>query len=169
MTLHHPGHNGSEGTEGVRRTTDVTSDLPLRPDTSVSDTEVVARAARRRLSLAYKLNVLETVTYLRTQGHGAVGAYLRQEGLYYSSVRAWERLHANGELTARRKGAKGKNRDTLLAENKTLRRKLEHSEKRLAKTELLVELQKKLSSILDLDSTAHEKESSIHKKNYDEQ
>ncbi len=168
MILQHQGHNGSEVTEGVRRTTDVTSDLPRRPDTSMSGTEVVARAIRRRLSLAYKLKVLETVSHLRTQGHGAVGAYLREEGLYYSSVRAWERLHANGELTAQRKGAKGKNRDTLLAENKKLRRKLEQSEKHLVKAELLIELQKKLSSILDLDSTAHEKKSTTYEKDYDE-
>lgn len=155
-------HNGSEVPEGVRRTTDGTSDGRKFPDTSVSETEVVARTTRRRLSLAYKLKVLETVALLRTQGHGAVGSYLRQEGLYYSSVRSWGRLHANGELTTRRKGAKDKSRESLLAENKKLRRTLEQTNTRLAKTELLVELQKKLSSILELDA-------STQAKNYDDQ
>jgi hypothetical protein len=45
-----------------------------------------------------------------------------------------------------------KNRDDIIAENKQLRRKLEQTEKRLHKTELLVELQKKLSAFMEMDS-----------------
>jgi transposase len=152
----------SSVTEGVRRTTVGTDDRPRPLPTAssapieIATTEVVARTTRRRLSLAYKLKVLDTVAHLRTQEHGVLGAFLRQEGLYYASVRAWERLHANGKLTAQRKGKHGKSREALFAENKKLRRALEQSEKRLAKTELLVELQKKLSAILDLDAATQQ-------------
>jgi len=55
-------------------------------------TEVVARPVRRRHTVAYKLKVLETVAALRAEGNGAVGAYLRREGLYYSSVQFWHWL-----------------------------------------------------------------------------
>jgi len=105
--------------------------------------------------VAYKLKVLETVAALREQGQGAVGAYLRTEGLYYSSIRSWEKLRDQGLLTKSTKGPREQNRDALLAENKQLRRKLEQAQKRLAKTELIVELQKKLSAIMDLDEPNH--------------
>jgi transposase len=112
---------------------------------------VTPRVTRRYLTAAYKLKVLDTVAALREQGRGAVGAYLRKEGLYYSSISSWEKLHDQGLLTKSKKGAREKNRDALLAENKQLRRKLEQSQKRLAKTELIIDLQKKLSAIMDID------------------
>ena len=90
---------------------------------------------------------------LREEGQGKIGAYLRKEGLYYSSIRYWERLRDQGRLTGARAGQREKNHDALLAENNQLRRKLEQTEKRLAKTEMIVELQKKLSAILDIEPT----------------
>jgi transposase len=135
------------GTEGGRRPTEGPGGSSAKPNP-----EVAPRATRRTLTVAYKLKVMETVAALREQGPGAVGAYLRREGLYYSSVRTWEKLRDQGLLTGARKGAREKNHDALLAENKQLRRELEKTQRRLAKTELIVELQKKLSSILDLET-----------------
>jgi hypothetical protein len=114
-----------------------------------TDPEVVARPKRRRLSVAYKLKVLDTVAALRERGSGAVGAYLRKEGLYYSSVRSWERLRSKGLLTSQSRGRREKSRDSLVAENKQLRRQLEQMQKRLAKTDIIVDLQKKLSSLME--------------------
>lgn len=96
--------------------------------------------------------VLETVAALRSEGHGAIGAYLRKEGLYYSSVRTWERQQSQGRLSSTRRGSKEKSREELLAEIKRLRRKQEQLEKRLKKTELIVELQKKLSEVMEQES-----------------
>ena len=137
---------GTAGTEEDRRPTVDPADAPTKPDP-----EVVARPHRRNLTVAYKLKVLETVAALREQGQGKIGAYLRKEGLYNSSIRSWERLHDNGLLTSTQKGSKEKNRDALLAENKQLRRQLEQTKKRLAKTELIIELQKKLSAIMGIE------------------
>ncbi len=141
---------GSSGTEGGRRPTVVPDDAPTKPDP-----EVIVRPHRRNLTVRYKLKVLETVAALREQGQGAIGAYLRKEGLYYSSISSWEKLRDQGLLTSTRKGSREKNHDALLAENKQLRRKLEQAQKRLVKTELIVELQKKLSAIMDLDEAGH--------------
>lgn len=118
-------------------------------------TEVVAHTGHRRHTVAYKLKVLETVSVLRSQGNGAIGAYLRKEGLYYSSVRLWQRLQAQGKLTSSHRGSKQKSREELLGEIKRLRRHNEQLEKRLKKTELIVDLQKKLSQVLqtETDST----------------
>jgi hypothetical protein len=135
------------GTEGGRRPTEGPAGSSIKPNP-----EVVPRATRRTLTVAYKLKVMETVAALREQGQGAVGAYLRKEGLYYAAVRTWEKLCEQGLLTTSRKGPRVKDHDALLAENKQLRRELEKTQQRLAKTELIVELQKKLSSILDLET-----------------
>ena len=137
---------GSEGTEGGRRPTGGPADPGSKPDP-----EVVHKATRRYLTVTYKLTVLDTVAALRERGQGAVGAYLRKEGLYYSSISAWEKQRDQGLLTRTTKGSREKSHDALLAENKHLRRELEKIQKRLAKTELIVELQKKLSAIMDLD------------------
>jgi hypothetical protein len=108
------------------------------------------------LTTAYKLKVLDAVSELRERGNGAVGAYLREEGLYYSSIRRWEQQRSEGQLTTRNRGRREKDRDKLLAENKRLRRQLEKLEKRLSKTEMIVELQKKLSLLME-DPDAEER------------
>lgn len=117
--------------------------------------EVTPKAKRRYLTVAYKLKVLDTVSALRERGQGEIGAYLRKEGLYYSTIRSWEKLREDGRLTGSTKGTREKNRDALLAENNRLRRKLAQTEKRLAKTEMIVALQKKLSAILDIETPHH--------------
>jgi transposase len=129
------------GTEGGRRPTGV----PVE-----ATTEVDPSSARRRLTIAYKIKVVETVQALRSEGSGSIGAYLRREGLYYSAVRKWTQQFERGELTACQNDSKAKTRQ-LQAENQRLRRKLEQTEKKLKKTEMIVEIQKKLSAILGLD------------------
>jgi hypothetical protein len=114
--------------------------------------EVVARQTRRRLTVAYKLKVLDAVESLRSQGQGAIGAYLRAEGLYYSNVRTWEQQRSKGLLASKLRGPKERSRDAILSENKQLRRKLDQVQKRLAKTEMIVELQKKLSAFMEMET-----------------
>lgn len=142
----------STGTKGGRRPTGV----PVEAQ-QAQDPEVVARPSRRRLTVAYKLKVLDIVSSLRSQGNGAIGAYLRKEGLYYSSIRSWAHLREKGTLVAKRSGSAAKSRETLVTEIKKLRRALEHTQKRLRKTELIVELQKKISAMMDLDDENNSK------------
>ena len=130
-------------TEGGRRPTDQATGV------TPPDPEVVPSRKRRTHTVAYKIRVLETVTRLKEEDYGAVGACLRKEGLYYSMVRRLESQQQNGSLIATGRGPKQRSKQALLEENKALRRKLEQVEARLAKTEMIVELQKKLSSMLD--------------------
>jgi len=134
-------HELTTGTEGGRRPTGV----PVG-----TTTEVQASGRRRRLTIAYKIRVVETVAALRTEGKGSIGAYLRREGLYYSTVRKWSQQYAQGALTTRQNEGKAKAQQ-LQAEVQRLRRKLAQTEKKLKKTEMIVEIQKKLSAILGLD------------------
>jgi transposase len=134
------------GTEGGRRPTGVPG-----VETIHQNVEVVAKKTRRRLSVGYKTRVIKAVADLKENGSDTVGSYLRKEGLYYSTVRRWMQQQERGELTATKSGRKTKSQSSLQAENKRLRRQLEKTEKRLKKTELIVELQKKISMILGID------------------
>jgi transposase len=148
MTVQKTGSgNTTTGAEGGRRPTGG----PVETIATTPEPEVVARTTRRQMTTAYKLKVLDTVAALREQGQGAIGAYLRSEGLYYSNIHTWERQKKEGILTVGRTGPKEKSRDSLLVENKQLRRKLEQTEKRLKKTEMIVELQKKLSAFMETE------------------
>ena len=139
-------------TEGGGRPTGVTGEEP-----TPMEVEVVAQKRRRRLTIGYKLRVIETVAELKANGSSSIGSYLRKEGLYYSSVRKWIEQEERGELTSAKSGGKTKGREVLSegsfgqAEIHRLRRQLERTEKKLKKTELIVELQKKLSLLLGLE------------------
>ena len=141
------GHTtGAAGTEGGRRPTGV----PAAPVVKKSS-EVIPSKKRRRLTTAYKIKVLETVESLRSQGQFAIGAYLRSEGLYYSSVSRWSKQREQRLLTTTKQGRQSKCIDSLSAENKKLRQKLDSLQKKLEKTELIVDLQKKLSRLMEID------------------
>ena len=134
------------GTEGGRRPTGVPGEEGTAPEV-----EVVAHKTRRRLTVGYKIRVMETIAELKANGSThSIGSYLRKEGLYYSSVQKWMKQQERGELTTTKSGGKTKNRAVLQAEIHRLRRQLESMEKKLKKTELIVELQKKLSLILGI-------------------
>jgi len=140
--------------QGGRRPTGDSLPAAARPvDTPVvPDSEVDGRPMRRRLTIAYKLKVLNRIEDLRKEGNGSVGAYLRAEGLYYSAVQRWKRQYENGTLGTNGRGRRLKGREALMRENKALRRQNERLKKRLHKTELIVELQKKISDMMNLDN-----------------
>jgi hypothetical protein len=129
----------------------------------IPDPEVVTRITRRRLTNSYKVKILKQVDNLREAGNGAIGAFLRTEGIYYSMVHKWSKQREQGLLTAKRNrsAVQEKGRDEIIAENKQLRRKLEQTQKRLNKTELLVELQKKLSAFMEMDAQSAAEKSAV--------
>jgi len=112
-------------------------------------TQVVVPARRRTFPADYKLRVLEELDACRAPGE--VGAVLRREGLYSSSITTWRELRKKGVLTAlsdvrrgrRPKPADGRELERLRAENRRLA-------KRLERAELLLELQKKVSEVLGI-------------------
>lgn len=136
----------AEGTEGGR--------LPLRPtgvpsasvNARIVDPHVPVSKKRRNLTDGFKRQVVAKVNKLRSQGFGSVGAYLRKIGVYYSMAKIWERQVRNGLLGTGR-GRKEQSREVLLKENKKLRRQLEQVERMLHQSELIIELQKKISDV----------------------
>lgn len=116
------------------------------------DTEVVAKAQRRRFTAEYKLRVLGEAD--RCQAPGELGALLRREGLYSSHLTSWRAARRRGELaglSARRRGPKPRVRDERDARIEVLERELKRWRTRAERAETLVEVQKKVSTLLGID------------------
>ena len=132
------------GTEGGRpRPTGVP---PVSVHARKPEPEVSVARKRRYLTEKFKRQVVAKVNVLRAKGLGAVGAYLRGVGVYYSSVKQWERQILKGML-GKQRGQKEQSRDVLLKENHRLRRQVEETQRKLKQSELIIELQKKISDM----------------------
>jgi transposase-like protein len=113
------------------------------------ETEVRAKARRRRFTAAEKLRLLHAAEACNKPGE--LGALLRREGLYSSHLASWRAARSRGELaglTPRARGPKAKPvdpRDKKLAELERDNRRLQA---RLERAEGLIELQKKVAQIL---------------------
>lgn len=136
------GFRSSE-TEGARRATVVSDDRP--------NPEVIDRPKRRRYTEGYKRKVIEELSALRSTGNGQIGDYLRKEGIYYSMVRKWEKKFSQSSQNKNKPGRNEKSRSDLEEEIKKLKKQLKRAEKKLAKSELLIEIQKKISKMIQLD------------------
>jgi transposase len=117
------------------------------------DPEVRAVAKRRQFTAAYKLCVLEEAD--RGSSPGAIGALLRREGLYSSHLTAWRREREAGSLAAlgARRGRKAK----LTAEQRRiaeLQSRCAQLERELSQARTIVEVQKKLCTLLGLPTAA---------------
>ena len=112
------------------------------------DPEVRPRAKRRRFTAQYKLNILAEVD--AATGSGAIGALLRREGLYSSVLANWrkERDAAIKQgLTPRTRGPKPQ-LDPSAKELVQLRRDIDRLTERLRKAEIIIDVQKKVASLL---------------------
>lgn len=114
------------------------------------ETEVLSKATRRRFKTEYKLRILAEAEAC-TQA-GEIGALLRREGLYSSHLTVWRQAREGGTLASpSKRGPKPlqtDGRDRRIAE---LERECKHLQARAERAELLVDIQKKVASILGLE------------------
>ena len=113
------------------------------------ETEVVAKAKRRRFSAAEKLRILREAESCAK--HGELGALLRREGLYSSHLSAWRAARKRGELaglTPRRRGPQAKVVDPREKKMAELEREIRRLQARLERAEGLIALQKKVAQLL---------------------
>jgi transposase-like protein len=110
--------------------------------------EVAPRATRRTFSREYKLAIVREAEEARK--HGGVGALLRREGLYSSTLVAWRReFSPDGEVSLEPKWRGPKPRFTPEEKKlQKLERENERLRKKLAMAEALLDLQKKAQAIL---------------------
>ena len=118
---------------------------------SGSDTEVVARARRRTFTNADKRRILKAAD-LCTQP-GEVGALMRREGVYSSSLSTWRRQREAADLAALAPQKRGPKADPARIEAHNLAqvtRERDRLRVELDKAHLVIEVQKKVTALLDL-------------------
>jgi transposase-like protein len=138
-----------EALEGARRATGDASS-GARPDP-----EVVAVARRRQFSSSDKRRILAVADNCTQPGE--IGALLRREGIYSSHLSTWRKQRAVAERTALEPQKRGRKIDPALAEARrveTLTRENERLRRQLAQAELIIDVQKKVATLLGM-SMAH--------------
>lgn len=117
------------------------------------DPEVSAKSSRRRFSASYKARIVREAD--ACQEPGEIGALLRREGLYSSSLANWRKEYRNGAESALADDKRGRKpiKNPLEPEVDKLRRELERTEKKLKQAELIIEFQKNLCEILGISPT----------------
>jgi transposase len=116
-------------------------------DSTGADPEVPERArGPRRYSAKYKARILEEYEGLDKAGKGAL---LRREGLYTSLVSEWRKQRNRGALEALAKPAGRQPADPRDREVARLRRENERLAAELDKARQVIEVQGKLSALLE--------------------
>src|SRR5206468_7924188 len=100
----------------------------------------------RQYPAAYKLRILEEYEGLDKAGKGAL---LRREGLYTSLISEWRKQRDRGALQALAKPAGRQPADPRDREVARLRRQVEQLESELGKARKVIEVQGKLSALLE--------------------
>jgi transposase len=112
--------------------------------------EVAAKAKRRRFTGAYKQRILVEAEAAKTEG--TLGAFLRRERLYSSLLVTWRRERDAGilrGLTPAKRGPKSKH-NPLDAEVDKLRRQNARLTEDLRKAGIIIDVQKKLATLLEI-------------------
>ncbi len=142
--------------QGARRATEGASDsapapAPAHPG---SDSEVVARAQRRRFTAADKRRILTAADQCTQPGE--IGALMRREGVYSSSLSTWRRQREAAELAAvapQKRGPKIDPQRSQTLHIAQLTRERDNLRDQLVKAQLVIEVQKKVATLLELLST----------------
>jgi len=114
--------------------------------------EVLPKSGRRRsFSAAEKLRMVREAAACTVRGD--IEALLRREGIYSSHLTAWRKelaLHGSEALAGHKRGPKPKldAKDRRIAE---LEKQALRLEAKLSLAEKLIELQKKVSALLDIN------------------
>lgn len=153
--------SGMVATEGARRAT-VVATMPGGRDSPVSsppDPEVPEKKPRRKFTTQYKLRILAKADACVIPGQ--VGALLRGEGLYSSNLTAWRRQREQGILKAmapKKRGRKPAEKNPLTSKVAQLEKANRQLQQKLARAELIIDAQKKLSEILGIAQNLNENE-----------
>jgi len=132
---------------GVRTATEAVA-ADSRP---VPDPEVAATAKRRQFSSKEKRRILAAAD--RCSEAGAIGALLRREGIYSSLLATWRRQREAAERVALEPRKRGRKADPGLAEGRRvaeLTKDNERLRRKLAQAHTIIDVQKKLCTLLGL-------------------
>jgi len=132
-----PQHEAGPGDARVAR--------PQEPDP-----EVMAKPQRRRFTAEEKLRILEAADACK---HGELGALLRREGIYYSTLRKWRVARDRGAFAAlenQKPGPKATEPHPAELRLAELERENQRLRDELTKARVIIDVQKKVSELLGL-------------------
>jgi transposase len=109
--------------------------------------EVVEKASRRRFTMDYKQQIAAEAE--QCSNPGELGALLRREGLYSSLVLRWRRQLRENSLSSSKKTPPTRSASQEIAQ---LKRKNERLEEKLRQAELIIDVQKKVSDLIQTRS-----------------
>ena len=113
--------------------------------------EVLEKPVRRRFTVEYKARILAEADACTQPG--VLGELLRREGLYSSHLATWRRQRDEGVLaglTPKRRGRRAKAKSPLVGEVARLQRENQRLKEQLRQAELIIDVQKKVSEMLNI-------------------
>jgi transposase len=117
------------------------------------DPEVVEKAARRRFTAEYKRQIALEAEQCNQPGE--IGALLRREGLYSSVLARWRRQLREESLASSKK-SKRNGKVSPAQELARLKRENERLKEKLRQAELIIDVQKKVSEMMQTKSPEKE-------------
>jgi transposase-like protein len=126
---------------------------PSSAEAQRPDPQVVPTAKRRTFSKAEKLRILAAADACVAPGD--IGALLRREGIYSSHLATWRKqreLATDGGALERKRGPKLDPAAIEVRRVQELEREVERLRDKLAKADLIIDVQKKLSILLGLNT-----------------
>lgn len=117
------------------------------------DTEVAAKASRRKFSMAYKRRIVADAD--ACEGTGDIGALLRREGLYYSTLSKFREQVARRDTEIADSASARKRLDCTMRHETyeaytRLKRENSRLKRKLAQAEAVIEVQKKVSELMGI-------------------
>jgi transposase-like protein len=144
--------------QGARRATEDAPGSAPPPIPTGSESEVVPRARRRIFTNADKRRILHAADLCTKPGE--VGALMRREGVYSSSLSTWRRQREAADLAALAPQKRGPKPDPARIDAQhiaQLTRERDHLRVELDKAQLVIEVQKKVTALLDLLATQNKR------------
>jgi len=157
MNLHQSASAMEEASQETRRATEDASFIALPPP----DSEVAATAKRRQFSPSERRRILAAAD--RCSKIGEIGALLRREGIYSSQLATWRKRREATEHAALAPQKRGRKADPGIAESRRvteLTKDNERLRRKLAQAHTIIDVQKKLCTLLGLPTAEDPQEES---------
>lgn len=126
-----------------------TLSLPVVDDGGMSDSHPRAGGPSRRRTFTPGEKLQHLAAYENACLQGLGGAYLREQGLYSSQITEWRKLRDAGVLEGRPPGARLGRLSAEQVEIARLRAQLTKAERRLARTEVALDIMGKAHALLE--------------------
>jgi len=124
--------------------------LVAAPAAASPELTVTERPRRRHFDNKEKLRVLDEIDRAAST-RGAIGAIMRREGLYSSTITDWRRQREAGALaglSSAKRGPKPMTPNPLAAEHAQLKRDNKRLQQRLDRAEAVIDIQKKVALLI---------------------